>query len=120
MNALQIPTASTRRSPCIIPFDVADYKPTLSTWVPSVQRRVSANATDAVFDDDTLNHERLAHFSHSRTGFPHEFLRDAFNLRHISIHLTDTDSEVADIFTKAKMKVVANYKAFRAYLFNMH
>ena len=49
-----------------------------------------------------------------------QFLRDAFNLRHISIHLTDTDSEVADIFTKAKMKVVANYKAFRAYLFNMH
>ena len=47
-------------------------------------------------------------------------MRDAFTFRHILIHKTDTDSEVADIFIKAKMKVAANFKAFRAYLFNTH
>ena len=46
------------------------------------------------------------------------FCRECFEKLAMSIHLTDTETEVADILTKAMPKEDGNYKIFRNFMLN--
>ena len=47
------------------------------------------------------------------------FVRDAYNLRILTVHFTETDNMVADMLTKALPKMVANFRKFRDFALNM-
>ena len=49
-----------------------------------------------------------------------QFCRQCYMKRYMSVHLTGTDEEIADILTKAFPKDGSNYKPFRDYMLNMH